>query len=555
MNEKELEKIYNEAYRAVYWTAMRLLKNEADAEDVVQDVFITLIESYDTIEDKSKVIPWLKKATANKCLNRLTRNKTDAVGNEFFDNVEAVPEDFLPEAIIESAETRKIIMEIIEKSVSEDVQKTLILFYFDEMSTREIAESLGVPEGTVRSRLNFARNKIKKEVLKYEKESNTKLLGMAVLPFLSKLFIKEAEQVALKPMPGSLTSALSASAKLSARKAEIKIAAKVAKKGTSAMTKKIVVICASVATVGAITGGILFFGNKDSEGTPGETIAQIAESDTQGPKTDTETETSVTITENTEAVTEAVTREVMTEAKYVLESKYEKDKLQNFYEYDDKGVLIKEHIYYPIDATIEYQYNGDGLLENKTEIPDSTHRELKHTCYEYDAAGNIVSEKEYYNDEAGLEKYYTYEGSNLVCIKCVKNEKVVGIENMIYDGDKLIEKSIINSRGVEGEGDKYVYNDEGVLLYRYEFACNTEGTRTAQHIHKYEYDEKGQLIAEYYTKKVYKMDVVVDVDNIEYYKTDDYRYDENGNLVDEDEYDSHGKFVRNKHYTYIKIGD
>lgn len=119
--------------------------------------------------------------------------------HEFFDDVEAVPEDFLPDAIIESAEKRKIIMGIIEKSLSGDIQRTLILFYFDEMSTKEIADALEVPEGTVRSRLNFARNKIKKEVLKYEEESKTKLFVMAALPFLSKLFIKEAEQVVLKP--------------------------------------------------------------------------------------------------------------------------------------------------------------------------------------------------------------------------------------------------------------------------------------------------------------------------------------------------------------------
>lgn len=90
-------------------------------------------------------------------------------------------------------------MGIIEKSLSGDIQRTLILFYFDEMSTKEIADALEVPEGTVRSRLNFARNKIKKEVLKYEEESKTKLFVMAALPFLSKLFIKEAEQVVLKP--------------------------------------------------------------------------------------------------------------------------------------------------------------------------------------------------------------------------------------------------------------------------------------------------------------------------------------------------------------------
>ena len=65
MTNQELEKIYTESYRAVYWTAMSLLKNEADAEDIVQETFLTLIKSYDTIKDKSKVTSWLKKTAAN----------------------------------------------------------------------------------------------------------------------------------------------------------------------------------------------------------------------------------------------------------------------------------------------------------------------------------------------------------------------------------------------------------------------------------------------------------------------------------------------------------
>ena len=254
MTDKELEKIYNEAYKAVYWTAMSLLKNETDAEDIVQDTFVTLIESYDTIEDKSKVVPWLKKIAANKCLNRLTRTKTDAAPDEFFEDIEAMPEDFLPDTIVESEETRKIIMDIINNVLSEDVRRTLILFYFDEMSTKEIAEALGIPQGTVLWRLNFAKKKIKKEVEKYEEENNTKLYGMAI-PFLSKLFIKEAEQVPFKAMPASL-STLSASAQAPSSGAAPKIAAEAAKKGTGIMINKglIIGIAATVVVVGAAAG-------------------------------------------------------------------------------------------------------------------------------------------------------------------------------------------------------------------------------------------------------------------------------------------------------------
>ena len=268
MTPKECERIYNEAYRAVYWTAISLLKNEADAEDVVQDTFVTLLESYDTLQDKTKVVPWLKKICANKCLNRLTRTKTTAVEQEFFDDAEFVPEDFLPESIVESAERRKIIMDIIEKSLSEDVRRTIILFYFDEMSTKEIAEAMGIPQGTVLWRLGFARKKIKKEVEKYERETDTKLYATA-LPFLALLFLKEAELVAVRPMPASLAE-LSASVSTSVAKAgntnvSAKLVTETIKKGTGIVMKKILICVACIAMLGAVTVGAVIFMNREEE--------------------------------------------------------------------------------------------------------------------------------------------------------------------------------------------------------------------------------------------------------------------------------------------------
>ena len=253
MTNQELEKIYNESYRAVYWTAMSLLKNEADAEDIVQETFLALIKSYDTIADKSKVNAWLKKTAANKCLDRIKLTKTVNVEDEFFENVEDVAEDFLPDSLVESAEMRKVIMDIIENSLSEEIRKTLILYYFDEMTTKEISEVLGVPQGTVLWRLNYAKKKIKKEVEKYEKDNDTKLF--MVVPFLTNLFTKEAEQVLFKPMPASLLSQLSASTEAAAGEAAATVAAEAVKKGTGSTIKKVIIgSIVAVVAVGAIIG-------------------------------------------------------------------------------------------------------------------------------------------------------------------------------------------------------------------------------------------------------------------------------------------------------------
>ena len=249
MTDRELKKIYNESYRVVYWTAISLLKDSNDAEDVVQDTFVALIKSYDTIKDKTKVAAWLKKTAANKCLDQLRSARTDTVESEILENVEAVPDDFLPASIVESAETRKIVMDIIEKVLSDDMRRTLILFYFDEMSTKEIAMALGIPQGTVLWRLNFAKKKIKREVEEYEKSNNTKLFTMAQ-PFLTALFMKEAEQVPIKPMPASLKD-LSASIKK--RKGSQTIT-----EGTEFMSKKGIIYVATGFVVAGVLMAVIF---------------------------------------------------------------------------------------------------------------------------------------------------------------------------------------------------------------------------------------------------------------------------------------------------------
>ena len=228
MTEKELEELYTQAYKAVYWTALNLLKDEDEAEDVVQDTFISAYEHYDTLQDKTKAVAWVKKIAANKCLNILTRKKTVNADDEFFEDVEAIGDDFLPESMIESAEKRKIIMDIIHNSLSEETAMTIILFYFNEMSVKEIAERLNIPQGTVLSRMNYAKKKIKKEVEKYEKENKDKLfMG---IPFLTMLFEKEAEQIPFKPMPVSLRNlAASAQATTEAAAATAATAASAAK--------------------------------------------------------------------------------------------------------------------------------------------------------------------------------------------------------------------------------------------------------------------------------------------------------------------------------------
>ena len=450
MTDKELEKIYNEAYKAVYWTAMSLLKNENDAEDVVQDTFVTLIESYETIEDKNKVTAWLKKIAANKCLNRLTRTKTDSVEDEFFEDVEAVPEDFLPDSIVESAEMRKIIMDIIERSLSKDIRRTLILFYFDEMSTKEIAETLGVPEGTVRRRLNFARNKIKKEVGKYEEENKTKLFGMAALPFLSKLFIEEAAQVPFKAMPASLISTLSASAKASTHGAATKSAVSAAKKGTGIVMKKVVIgSIAAVVAVGAVVGVIIYLTNRQPDIEPAETNVEV-----QVSETDASLNEDVTSGSATDTTTETTETTDITEAAYeISESEYLAD-----YPVPGNGIMV----YFKLAPEIDF-------------YPDAKEPSLGYTYGDYYNSS--------INSDAGL--------AEVVCmVDEGSNAKVIFTCNPAYTIDDYIENADV---GIFGDGS-FTHTisepeilENGFKIYTVETDFGLE--TTTQYFIEYQIDE------------------------------------------------------------------
>ena len=355
MDNKELERIYNDTYRSVYWTAMSLLKNEADAEDIVQETFVTLIGSYDTLKDKDKAAAWLKKTAANKCLDRLRRTKTVNAEDDFFENVEAQPEDFLPDSILESAEKRRIIMDIIDNALSEDIKRTLVLYYFDEMTTKEIASLLDIPQGTVLWRLNFAKKKIKKEVEKYEEENNDKLGAMAV-PFLTKLFAKEAEHVPLKPIAASLLE-LTASAQAPAHAATAKsIASSTAiKKVAGIALNKLIIGAVALVLVGTIATVVVITNSKAKK------EDAVEETETEYSET---AKTEAAVVEETEAA-DAVSaligtwvQNVGTEDKYIT---FYEDGTMDLWRVDTNGVEVARYTgTYTVDGNCLTVSTSDG---------------------------------------------------------------------------------------------------------------------------------------------------------------------------------------------------
>ncbi len=154
--------------------AVRVLRDEEQARDAVQDAFIKVYTSLDRFEGRSGFYTWLYRIVMNQCLDRKRRDKSDREV-EWQDEIESQPADGAlpplgdpapggPEVQVGRLELRRLVATAID-SLPEDARRTIQLREIDGLSYKEIAEALGIPKGTVMSRLHYARRRLQ-EILR-----------------------------------------------------------------------------------------------------------------------------------------------------------------------------------------------------------------------------------------------------------------------------------------------------------------------------------------------------------------------------------------------------
>ena len=185
---KAVEKLLQYAHTSVSYQCRKMLSNPQDAEDMTQEVLFTIYTKLDTLQEPAAFHRWADQITVSRCINALNRTHVeyqfaeDEEGHSILDTLEELDEQVIPDKAIDHAETVRMIEEIVGNLP--DVQRAAtLMFYYDEMSVKEIAAAMNVPENTVKSRLNYARKAIKEKVLDYEKQG-VKLYGLSPLPFL-----------------------------------------------------------------------------------------------------------------------------------------------------------------------------------------------------------------------------------------------------------------------------------------------------------------------------------------------------------------------------------
>jgi RNA polymerase sigma-70 factor (ECF subfamily) len=168
-----------EQYRdRVFSLILRMIGSRAEAEDLAQEVFVTVFKSIDLFRGEAKLSTWLYRVAVNHCKNRvkyLARRHDRATGvlDETAERVVAAQGGRpvgagrieTPERALEGAEMGRLVQVAIA-ALEEDHRLVVVLRDIEELSYEDICEITGLPEGTVKSRLHRARLALKEKLAK-----------------------------------------------------------------------------------------------------------------------------------------------------------------------------------------------------------------------------------------------------------------------------------------------------------------------------------------------------------------------------------------------------
>lgn len=194
--------IYNLSGKYLYKIIYDIVQDYHTTEDMLQETFIKIYNNIGSLQSPQAYYVWAGRIATNLCIRYIHKYRKeilqtatdDGEGNEefIFDTVADDNEMFIPESVIDNKEHQRLIAEVIDK-LSVEQKLAVQCFYFEEMSVKEIAELMGCSEGTIKSRLNYARKSIKEAVLNIEKTQGTKLYSLGAVPVLLWLYRRVAE--------------------------------------------------------------------------------------------------------------------------------------------------------------------------------------------------------------------------------------------------------------------------------------------------------------------------------------------------------------------------
>lgn len=163
-NLGEFERLMRDNNQRLFRIARSILKNDADAEEVVQLAYVTAYSRWDQLTKGENAPRWLNRIVCNRALDRLRESKrrcshlADAATDE---ETARSARGLNPETEVLTTELRELLERLIER-LPPDLSSVLVMRDVEGMSSLEVSQALGVGEGAVRVRLHRARHTLKK---------------------------------------------------------------------------------------------------------------------------------------------------------------------------------------------------------------------------------------------------------------------------------------------------------------------------------------------------------------------------------------------------------
>lgn len=201
---KAFEYLYKETYDRNYYIIYKMLKNEQDTLDVLQETYIKVFMKLEqfTYKEPDSFCAWTGKIAVNMALDFLRKKKPvlfteieqdDEDGIKEFE-IEDTSQQFRPEIVYDKKETADIVEEMLN-CLSEEQRVCILMYYLQNMSIKEIAQMCNCSENTIKSRLYYGRRKI------CQQEENLKKRGIllsGIVPFAWLVYALKQDVMAAK---------------------------------------------------------------------------------------------------------------------------------------------------------------------------------------------------------------------------------------------------------------------------------------------------------------------------------------------------------------------
>jgi RNA polymerase sigma-70 factor (ECF subfamily) len=177
-----VENLFDRFHAKIYSLAMSILKNESDAEEATQDVFLTVVQKAHTFKGNSALYSWIYRICVNTCLMRLRgKRRGETVSIEDF--MPVFTEDGMHASLIDdwSKEVErkaldKELGQVIQRFTGDLSEKYRVVFVLSDvegLSNEETAQILGLTVPAVKSRLHRARLYLRERLTRYLREGKT----------------------------------------------------------------------------------------------------------------------------------------------------------------------------------------------------------------------------------------------------------------------------------------------------------------------------------------------------------------------------------------------